>query len=292
MKYYINTLFLFLLAAITLNGCKEEEGTEPGTDGAPVLTVYQYDAQAPENNPDNDVVIRIAANSRVQAAYYLVEQVTEKQNRVESDGETGYMQYVVENGTQIEGVSGASTVDVTITGIQGECAITIVGTDGANMISKEILFTGLSWTDAVAGTYVFAKQAAAEGTKSASELLGIESAPTILQVCTTDPNLYRFKDVFGEGYHIKINLLDQTGTDNGGEYRFFRVPTSLTPYTYGDYGSISVCDIGYWQGDDSFVTAGGYESGMYADHSCFVFVAYIVSAGSLTYGYDSFVPNE
>ena len=132
------------------------------------------------------------------------------------------------------------------------------------------------------------------GTKSvqgnpAATIVGQSSAPTTLQVCTTDPTLYRFKDVFGEGYSLKINLIDKTATDSQGTYQFFRVPSTLTPYTYSSYGNISISDIGYWQGDDTFVTDNGYESGMYANHNCFIMVVYTVSAGYLGYGYDEFI---
>ena len=115
--------------------------------------------------------------------------------------------------------------------------------------------------------------------------------PTTLQVCTTDANLYRFKDVFGAGYSMKIVLLpDYKATDADGEYTFFRVPRAETPYTYGSHGAVGVRDVGYWQGSDAWVTDNGYESGMYADYSCFVYVQYFVSAGNIGYGYDFFIP--
>lgn len=95
---------------------------------------------------------------------------------------------------------------------------------------------------------------------------------------------------------MKLNMLDLQGQDESGTYRFFRVPEMATPLsvrlTDGNSYQLSVMDIGYWQGDESFVTAGGYESGMYEDGYCFVCVAYTVSAGTLVYGYDYFVPNE
>ena len=42
----------------------------------------------------------------------------------------------------------------------------------------------------------------------------------------------------------------------------------------------------------SWVTDNGYESGMYEDHFCFVYVQYFVSASNLGYGYDFFIPEE
>lgn len=286
MKKYINTLGMILLAIVAMTSCKEEEGTTPGTDGAPAITLYQYTVEAPEYNPDNDVRIRIAANNQVNEAYYLAEPVTDKKARVEENGETGYMTYVVENGTQIEGISGASDADIILTNLQGEYAITVVGVNGNNMTSKEVLFTGLAWNDVATGTYVFGTTSLSG--EDAAAITGKTSMPTTLQVCTSDPTLYRFKDVFGEGYSMKINLIDKTGSDTNGEYQFFRVPTTLTPFTYNNE-SISICDIGYWQGNDAFVTDNGYESGIYANHNCFVLVAYMISGGALGYGYDNFI---
>lgn len=287
MRKYINALGMILLAIVAMTSCKEEEGTTPGTDGAPAITLYQYAVQAPEYNPDNDIRIRIATNNQVKEAYYLVEPTSEKTALVEEKGETGYMAYVTENGTKIEGISETSSADITLTNIQGECSITVVGVNGGNMTSQEVLFTGLAWNDVATGTYVFGT-ASISGTPAAT-ILGQSSVQTTLQVCTTDPTLYRFKDIFGEGYNMKINLLNQTAADSQGEYQFFRVPSTLTPYTYGNYGSITVSDIGYWQGNDALVTDNGYESGMYANHNCFILIAYQVSAGAVGYGYDKFI---
>lgn len=287
MKKYINALGMMLLTIVAMTSCKEEEGTTPGTDGAPAITLYEYTVEAPEYNPDNDVRIRIAANNQVSEAYYLVETTADKKAHVEANGEIGYMTYVVENGTKIEGISGESNTDITLTNLQGEYTITVVGVNGSNMTSKEVTFIGLAWENVVTGTYVFGTSST-EGSPAAT-ILGQSSVQTTLQVCTTDPTLYRFKDVFGEGYSMKINLIDQTGSDANGEYQFFRIPSTLTPYTYGNYGTINVSDIGYWQNDDTWVTDKGYESGMYANHNCFIYVAYTVSAGYLGYGYDEFI---
>lgn len=287
MTKYIYGLFAVLFMAATITSCAEEEGTEPGNDGSPVITVYQYTVALPYNS-DNDVALRIATNNRVTAVYYLAEPTADQQSRLESLGEDGYAQYVVENGTQVDGISGNTTTDVVLTGLTGAYIITVVGTDGSSLSSRSVEFTGLAWEDVVAGTYVFGTSAVS-GTPAA-DITGEASRSTVLQVCTTDATLYRFCDVFGEGYSMKINLLDQTGSDADGDYQFFRVPAVTTPYTFGSYGEVTIEDIGYWQGDASFVTDGGYESGMYADHTCFILVAYLCSAGTIGYGYDYFLP--
>lgn len=69
--------------------------------------------------------------------------------------------------------------------------------------------------------------------------------------------MYRFKDLYGTGKHLVINMLEQQGTDESGTYSFFRIPATATSWSYGSYGTISVRDIGYWQGNDAYVTVGG-----------------------------------
>jgi hypothetical protein len=280
MKKYIYSLFSALLATVVLTSCVEDEGTAPGNDPNPVVTIYQYTVAKPLN-PDNDVTLRFAANSQTEEAYYLVEKTADKNARVASIGEAGYKDYVVQNGAKLSDISGASDADVTLTDLFGEYTITAVAVGSGKKIAAETVFTGLIWEDVVSGTYYFFLPART----------GMESNSTTLQSCTTDSKLYRFKDVFGAGYHLKINLLDITATDADGEYTYFRIPVSDTPFTYGNYGAISVRDVGYWQGSDAWVTDNGYESGMYADYYCFLCIQYFVSAGNLGYNYDYFVPD-
>ncbi len=278
-KNLFKYILLMLGGVVTFVSCTVEEGTEPGNDPEPSILVYQYAASRP-NNPDNDVVLRFATNAQTQSAYYLVELTETKEANVASLGEQGYMDYVVENGVQIEGASGDSNVDVTIADLYGSYTITAVAVSGNMKTSSETVFVGLDWTDVATGTYYF---------DLGKNFIGVESVSTVLQVCTTNPDLYRFKDLFGTGYSMKINLIDYTSSDADGEYRFFRIPATDTPYTYGDYGEIGVRDVGYWQGNDAFVTDSGYESGMYANYNCFLCISYYISAGTLNYGYDYFV---
>ena len=279
MNIYIYNLFMALLAVTIVTSCTDEEGTEPGNDSTPIVTVYQYKASRP-NNPDNDIILRFAANSKTTEAYYLVEQTVDKDAHIASMGKNAYIDYVVSNGIKVNDISGASNVDVVLTDLYGEYTITAVAVGKDSKTSTDITFSGLAWTDVVTGTYYFFN----------AEKLGISASnPTVLQVCTTDANLYRFKDVFGTGYHLKINLIDYKGSDTGGEYQFFRVPATDTPYIFGNYGTVNVRDIGYFQNNDAFVTEGGYESGMYSNYNCFIYVQYYVSAGNLGYDYDEFI---
>ncbi|MCS2314138.1 hypothetical protein NXW44_07845 [Phocaeicola vulgatus] len=284
MKYkrYIYSLFAVLFVSAILTSCTEEEGTNPGNDSVPSIIIYQYAASRP-NNPDNDIVVRFAANNKTSEAYYLVEKTTEKEAHVSSMGEEGYKDYVVSNGVKIDGISGASNADVTITDLYGAYTITAVAVSGNVKSASETSFTGLEWNDVASGIYYFG------ASTNLINALGLTSTPTVLQVCTTDADLYRFKDVFGTGYSLKINLIDYKGSDESGKYQFFRIPVAETSFTYGNYGAVGVRDVGYWQGNDAWITDYGYESGMYADYSCFLYIQYFVSAGNIGYGYDQFV---
>ena len=280
MKKYINKLFAVVaLATATITSCTVEEGTVPGNDKDPNVVVYSYTAQKPYNE-DNDVALRLAFNNQVESAYYLAEKASEKESRLSSLGEEGYMDYVVSNGIKIGDVT--SNTDLTLTDMYGKYAITIVVVNGTKKTFAATEFTGLEWADVVTGTYHFAVNTSVTG----------ESAPTTLQVCTTDNTLYRLKDVFGQGSNMKFQLLpDYTAKDADGTYTYFRIPATETPFTYGSHGTVSVRDIGYWQGSSAWITDNGYESGMYEDYYCFFYIQYYVSAGSLGYNYEYFVPD-
>lgn len=282
---------MMLSVILALASCKVDEGTEPGNDSNPSVSVYQYKVSAPFNE-DNDVKIRFATNDVVVEAYYFSEKTSDMEARYNSVGEDGYMDYVIENGTKIDGISGASNVDVTLTGLIGEYTITAVAVSKSSRSMSQTVFTGLEWEDVVQGTYQFGTEDIGSGPMAAKDIIGMNAVQTTLQVCTTNDMLYRFKDIYGTGKHLKINLIDYFNSDESGEYQYFRVPLTETPYTFGNYGAISVSDIGYWQGDESFVTQRGYESGIYEDNNCFICVAYTVSAGYLCYGYDYFVPDN
>lgn len=280
MKKYIYRLFIVFLATVALSSCTEEEGSVPGNDSKPVVTVYQYKASRPLNI-DNDILVRFAANNKTTEAYYLVEKTADRNDHIAALGESGYNEYVVSNGTKLSTISGESDVLVTVTDLYGEYTITAVAVGGGIKTSATTSFTGLAWEDVVSGTYHFFKP---------SIMGDMVSTSTTLQICTTDENLYRFKDLYGTGYHLKINLIDLKGTDEDGEYTFFRIPATDTPFTYNN-GIVNVRDIGYWQGSDAWVTERGYESGMYSDYSCFLFIQYYYSGGNLGYNYDMFIPD-
>lgn len=286
MKRYLENAMMVLFTLLAFTACREEEGTEPGNDSNPAVTVYSFEPGDPYN-PDNDVQIRVVANNKAADTYYLAE-LTESKN-ARGMSEDAYADYVVSNGTKLttstDEQSGGSAADVILTDLYGQYTITAVAVNGGKKSISSTIFTGLEWEDVITGTYIL-------GNETVARIAGTGELPTTLQICTTDETLYRFKDLYATGYHLKINLLPSyTATDADGKYTFFRVAPQKTPYTYGDYGSVWVRDIGYWQGSDAWITDNGYESGMYGDYFCFIYLQSYVSAGSLNYTYDFFMPD-
>ena len=114
MRKYINTLFMGLLIAASITSCSEEQGI-----------IYQY-APGEGYNADNDIKLRISANSQTQEAYYLCELTSEKADFIEINGEAAYMDQVTEKGIKLEEISGTSNQDVVVTGLIGDYTITAV----------------------------------------------------------------------------------------------------------------------------------------------------------------------
>ena len=269
-KYIYSTMFAFF-GLVALTGCKEEAGTEPGNDSNPVVTVYQYAAKPPQN-PDNDCVIRVAANSAVQDTYYYVESEDAKNSRGLSD--EAYADYVVSNGQKVN-VAPGTTEDVTITGLRGNNIITVVGVNGGQKSFASKAFKGLDWEDVANGTYYFFNSAR----------LGVETAATTLQKCTNEEGLYQLKNVFGEGYSLKFRTTGDKGSDDDGNFEVVSVAAQSTPFEYGKYGQVSIRDVATWQNSDDYLDNAMYENGY-----CYFWVQYFVSAGNIGYGYDQFIP--
>lgn len=282
MKKYFS-IFLAVLGMMAFTACSTEEGTNPGNDSKPMVTLYQY-VPAAQYNSDEDVLVRFAANSVAKEFYYMVEKLSDKEAFVASNGAEAYTKKVVDNGTKV--TVGETDFETTLTGMAGQYAITAaaVAADGS-MTASETVFNGLAWKDVVAGTYYFAYL----GT------LGLQPTRTVLQICESDDTLYRFKDVFGNGKSLKFQTLpDYIGKDAYGTYMYFRIPEQMTGLSVSPYGEVGVRDVGYWQGDSAYVTDHGYESGIYIEgdvNYCFVYASYYVSAGTLGYDYDEFIPD-
>ena len=274
MKKYINSFIFAFIGLVALTACSEENGTEPGNDSNPVVTVYKYEAALPLS-ADNDVVVRVAANSAVQKAYYLAEKTSDKEARNLS--EEAYADYVVSNGKAVDGLNSTNPVDLAITDMMGDYTITVVGVKDNQKQSANVTFKGLDWRDITTGTYYFFN----------TSRLGVESAATTLQYCANVANLYRLKDVFGAGYSLKFNGTGSKGSDKDGNFEVVSVAAQPTSFTFKDYGTVSVRDVATWQNSDDYLDNAMYENGY-----CYFWVQYFVSAGNLGYGYDEFVPDN
>ena len=283
MKKLLYSL-LIAFGAVTMVACSDSEGTNPGNDGTPAVTIYQY-APGAEYNPDNDVMLRFVANSATKELYYLAEKTEDKEAYVEANGAAAYADYVIENGTKFEDASVAN--DVVETGMEGPYSITAVCVAGSKKVQYTSEFLGLSWSTLATGTYNYGILAD----------YGFTSAPTTLQKCDMDENLYRFKDLGGEGAHLKFTTLPgYTAEDDYGQYTYIRVEPQATAYTFGNYGTVFTRDIGYWQNNASFVTDGGYHGGIYTSGDTnYVFLMlqyYVASGASFGYNaYDEFLPD-
>lgn len=266
-----------LCAAIALTACKDTEGTEPGTNPNPDVTVYTY-SPATLNNPDNDIMVRFATNSATKELYYMAELASTVDQYIAQNGEEAYFKYVMQNGTKVTEANGAGNYDVVITDLIGLYAITAVATDGKGLGGSAEKFLGLDYVDVVPGEYSFGVLGG-KGTIP-------EGSFATLQICTTDSNIYRLKDVYGEGRNLKMYMMDVTGVDSDGDkYRLFRYYATPTSFTYGDYGQVWVRDVAAWQGSESLAKNANYMNYMYLDdYTCVLRPQYYVSAGNLGYG--------
>ncbi len=278
MKKYIYGSLFALASVAMFSACSADEGTEPGNDSKTNVVVYQYTATTP-NDADVDTKLRIATNSATETAYILTEKTEDYESRVASLTETGYQDYVVENGKKIDDVKGAAVKDTVITNLLGNYTITVVSVGKDSKSSKSVSFAGVTWSDVATGTYYFA---------DFGQLLGQSGVSATLQVKDSDATQYRFKDFWSAGQHLKFNLTGRGGTmSNGLKYQALTVPAQATPYTYGSYGTIYYADA---------LTHGAmsYISYIREDNVVAILMSYYVSAGDLLdiSGYDTFVPKN
>lgn len=284
LKKYMYAL-VAVAGSFVMASCSDREGTEPGTDGQPAVTVYTY-APGSGYNSDEDVMVRVAVNNQVAEVYYLYDTKANVENSLATSGETAYADYVVANGTKVA-VDG--NPEFVLTGLLGEHLISVVGVSagGAKSAVELASFTGLTWSPVVTGTVTFGFL----GT------LGLPPHAAELQICDFDSSLYRIKDMYGTGSHLKFSVLT-TGTedDAGNVMKYCRISSQDTGLSVTPYGAVGVQDVGYWQNDDSFVTGGGYENYFYVSgpqqYTCSFMLEYYVSVGALDYSnIDTFVPD-
>lgn len=266
---------LYSAAALTfliLPACTAEEGTDPGTDATPAVTLYSYTPNDDNLNPDNDIIIRFSTNQATKEVAYLVEKEADVEAFLagvnpngdkENEAEQAYIDRVLQNGQKLT-VNGADNVDVAITDLYGPYVISAVAVGSRDR--KTASFSGLDWRTVTTGTFQYQQTFAPVAARNCN-----------LQVCTTNKNLYRVENAFGEKYSLKFELISATAKDeNKQEYQMFRVPAQKTGWSMnfssgGPY-PVRVQDVGYWQGNAAFVnqvTQYNCQNGMYKDNSAF-----------------------
>lgn len=295
MKKLIYSLLALIPALFC--ACNEDPGTEPGTDPEPRVTIYSYAPEDEELNPDNDVAIRLATNSATKEVAYLVEKTEDvdaflapyKEKNQLAEGEAAYAQKVLAEGHKVT-VDGAQTVDFTIKDLHGPNTISAVaaGSNHRNYVE----FTGLDWTKVVSGTFMF-RQSFMPQSKACD-----------LEVCTTDSKIYRLKNVFGEGFSMKVNMTGTTAQASDGTIGLFRIAPQNTGLQIGLKDGkfpMWVEDVGYWQGDASFVTdvSSSYINYMYEDGYMVLNIVWCANkSGSITpfsfsaNNYSVFIPDQ
>lgn len=279
----IERLLLLLLPALAFTACTEDEGTEPGNDGAPNLAIFEQSTVAP-NDVDVDGTYKIATNNKTEQVYYLAEPTAN------ASADDSYAQKVVSQGTEItlgtDTVSGGYVANVVVKNMVGDYTVSFVAVNGNKRTLKQTTFFGLTWNDVTTGTYHFNRSVA-------QTYLGAPATETVtLQQLSTDPTQYRFHNLYGEGQSLRFYKTSNTGSDDSGSYTFVRVDAQSTSFTYGSYGTVNVADIATRYNDESYATDTGWGCMLYDDYSYVqIIIQYYVSAGRLGNVFEYFVAN-
>ncbi len=273
---------LMLAAAPMLWACSADQGSEPGSDSNPAVTVYCYEPTTPDLNPDNDAIVRFVTNNKATSVKYLVLPTEAVTALVNNGGDKALLDKVEAEGIKIDSLGANSYADVTIKGLHGD--YTIASVANGTSLGNKVTFFGLDWNLVKEGTFYYGA--------IGSNIAPAAQVEAALEVCTTDPTLYHIKDAFGEGTALRMYMLDTVGYDDDGAYTMFRVYPKVTPFTYGNYGWVSVRDVASWQNNTAYATDPDYCCGMYEDGNTFFCLQWYVSAGSLGLAYSFFVPND
>ena len=281
MKKYIFGM-MAAFAAVLMTSCSADEGTEPGGDSKAYVQTNTYSV-APPLDADADFLVRMSTNNATKGAYILLEKHEDYSKHVAELGQDGYSDYVVKNGGEVKGVAGRSEVDTTFYGLKGEYMATVVavGSNGQAQATDSVSFTGITWNKVCDGKYYFNEDIA--------QFLGKKSADCELDVDANNPQSYRIKNVYGQGYNLKFRKYRSGSTDeDGNAFNYIDVPKFSTGLTYGKYGTLYMTDAYTFTGSADYM-----DNGIYADNSLFICTVYYVSVGNVSVlKYDQFVPNE
>ena len=212
MKKYLNLAFIAAVA-VAFCGCKETEGSDQGSDRAPVVTIYTYGV--PDGySADNTVSMRICPNNNVEKMYVYTELKDDKDAYIASNGESAYIARVVENGTEYEG----SDTEVLVTDLEGVYATTVVAEDaGGTRVAYENIFKGVIWVEAGRG-YVY-QNFVHDGVQYLSGYVTVErqSDANVFRVndlfCQLDPNITRIPSSVTFSFDAEHNCTGFTSSE-------------------------------------------------------------------------------
>lgn len=281
MIKHIERLLFLILPAMAFTACTEDEGTEPGNDGAPNLAIFEQSTVVP-NDVDVDGTYRIATNNKTEQVYYLAEPTAS------AGTDDAYAQKVVSQGTQLtlgtDTVGGGKVADVVVKNMVGDYTVSFVAVNGNKRTLRQTTFFGLTWNNVATGTYHFNRSVA-------QTYLGAPATASVtLQQLSTDPSTYRFHNLYGEGMSLRFTKTTTTGTGSDGVgYTFVRVAAQNTSFSYGSYGTVSVADFATRYNDVSYATDPSYGCMLYDNNNADIIIQYYVSAGRLGNVYEYFV---
>lgn len=267
-------IVLLSIGVAGLAACSQDS---VGGSESPNVIISQY-KPGDEYNSDNDVKLRVTANSAVDSAWIMIEPAEQHDAHVKELGESGYAKYVAEEGTalnlSISEFDNAKVWTDVVKDLKGEHIITAAAVGNGEYVSSSTSFTGRTWSDFAIGTYTSCLRGKIENVK--------------LQSCDQDPEVYQFVSLFEDGFNIRFNIYNK-GTDEDGDYYTFTVPLQEIGLSYGNYGAVSIMDVSTWQDDKTYAT----ENVFYPElKELRIWAAYVASVGCLMYNYDTFVANE
>lgn len=132
-------------------------------------------------------------------------------------GENGYMDYVISNGTKIEGVSGNSNVDIFLTDLVGNYSITVVAINGNTRTSSSVNFMGIEWSLIGEGYYT-------------APMFGVTDMP--VQVYKAGhAEWYKMPSIFEDGKDMVIKVNGASATVD--QQDVFTEPTYGSVYVAG-----------------------------------------------------------
>ncbi len=186
-KNILNLLFVFTIL-MSFSSCSEEEGTNSGGDSEPVATLYTYKADPKKYNPENDVFVRVAVNSRVKECFYFVQKTEDRSKQIELTGEKSYVDYVIKEGVQIK-IADDRTADFYVTGLKGDYTISVVAVDGGMKSLSSVNFIGFDWEDLGKGMFT-------------SSIFGFKKERLVQKLKGGD--LYQIKSAYQEDWNIRF----------------------------------------------------------------------------------------